>query len=720
MMTMLGNPSRVSGQMPVPPGSRPQRPDGLGNIKAVLPLAPGRAVRPYWANLAIATSEASRRTRRALLCAAVFLLGLAGAISARADLGTAPEIVSVEPVELLTDDELATLVAPVALYPDDLLAIVLPASTFPLQVVLAARFLEASEADLGLEPDDEWDASVVALLNYPEIVALLDSELRWTWQLGEAVLLQQEDVIDAVAGFREQAAAAGNLKSDDKQVVSVSEAGAIEIAPVEREVIYVPYYDPEEVVTYQPRRVYNYYPRAYPVYYYPYPSGHYFSNGAFWGVTSAFSIGWYSRSLHWHHYGFQDHPYFGYSYYDPFYYRRPHVRLSFYRQDRPRRHDRRHHDDNRWHNDDRRGGSRPGRRPGRPGAGSRPDGSDGRSPGGRDQAAPPGAPAARGIERSVVAMPDKRSGHIPVNRTGQRGDSRARKTEPARTRTASTARLAAASRRQSSNAPAELQSNAPRRHPPVGAVNAPNARAANLRRAIEQRAAERSQRPATRPAPGIAQQPGHAANRNARAPLRLLRQQPVKPAESQAPPRISTPIRKPSNMERPAVSPRQPAQTPTPRRTRPAAVKEPAKRASPRVQQGERRRPSASSLSARLATATRANQPAALRRTIASPPQNRVRTLSSPAVRTPYRRPALQAPPQSKPVRSTPPRSVAAPAAARNFPSAAIQRNAAKPASRSVQAPSPRSVSARPPAVKAASNARQRHQRQSSRRRPER
>ena len=690
MTTMPCNPTQVSGQVPLPPSPRPQRPDELGNIKAVLPLTPGLAVRPYWASLAIAASETSRRTRRALLFAAVLLLGLAGAISARADLGTAPEIVSVEPVELLTDDELATLVGPVALYPDDLLAIVLPASTFPLQVVLAARFLEASEADPSLEPDEEWDASIVALLNYPEIVALLDSQLKWAWQLGEAVLLQQEDVIAAVVAFRDQASAAGNLKSDDKQVVSVSEAGAIEIAPVEREVIYVPYYDPEEVVTYQPRRVYNYYPRAYPVYYYPYPSSHYFSNGAFWGVTSAFSIGWHSRSLHWHHYGFQDHPYFGYSYYDPFYYRRPHVWLSFYRQDRPRRHDRRHHDDNRWRNDDRRGGSRPGRRPGRPGAGSRPDGLDGHSPGGRDQATPPGAPAARGIERSVVAMPDKRSGHIPVNRNGQRGDSRAKKIEPTGTRTASTARLAAASRRQSSNAPAELQSNAPRRYPPVGAVNVPNARAANLRRAIEQRAAQRSQGPATRPAPGNTQRP------------------------------LSTPIRKPSNMQRPAVAPHKPARTRTSRRTRPAPVSEPDNSVSPRVQHRERRKPSASSLGARLATATRATQSAALRRTTASPPRNRVRTQSSPAVRTTYSRQAMKAPPQSKPVRPAPRRSVSSPAAARNFPSAAIQRNAAKPASRSMQAPSPPSVSARPPAVKAASNARQRHQRQSSRRRPER
>ena len=44
-----------------------------------------------------------------------------------------------------TDEELETLVGPIALYPDDLLGIVLPASTYPLQIVQAARYLEQHE-----------------------------------------------------------------------------------------------------------------------------------------------------------------------------------------------------------------------------------------------------------------------------------------------------------------------------------------------------------------------------------------------------------------------------------------------------------------------------------------------------------------------------------------------------------------------------------------------
>ena len=47
---------------------------------------------------------------------------------------------------LLSNAELEELVAPIALYPDELLAIVLPASTYPLQVVEAARFLETTRS----------------------------------------------------------------------------------------------------------------------------------------------------------------------------------------------------------------------------------------------------------------------------------------------------------------------------------------------------------------------------------------------------------------------------------------------------------------------------------------------------------------------------------------------------------------------------------------------
>jgi hypothetical protein len=240
-----------------------------------------------------------------------------------------------EDIPLLAQGELQELVGPIALYPDDLLAIVLPASTYPLQLVQAQRFLEDLEEDPSLKPDESWDDSVIALLNYPEVVELLNEDLDWTWRLGEAVVAQQADVVGAVESFRERAYAAGNLRSDTHQTVARND-GAIEITPVEDDVIYVPYYEPERVVVYQTRPVYHYYPRAYPVYYYPYPVGYAFNSGFFWGVTTAFTVGWVSDSVHVYHHSYHGHPYYGRHYWDGWWYRRPtiHVHNHYYSTNR--------------------------------------------------------------------------------------------------------------------------------------------------------------------------------------------------------------------------------------------------------------------------------------------------------------------------------------------------------------------------------------------------
>jgi hypothetical protein len=212
---------------------------------------------------------------------------------------------------------------------------VLPASTYPLQLVQAQRFLEDLEEDPSLTPDDDWDDSVIALLNYPEVVELLNADLDWTWRLGEAVVAQQPDVVSAVESFRDRAYAAGNLKSDSHQTVARNE-GTIEISPVQDDVIYVPYYEPERVVVHQARPVYHYYPRAYPVYYYPYPVGHAFNTGFFWGVTTAFTVGWLTDSVHVFHHSYYGHPYYGRHYWDGWWYRRPtvYVHNHYYSPDR--------------------------------------------------------------------------------------------------------------------------------------------------------------------------------------------------------------------------------------------------------------------------------------------------------------------------------------------------------------------------------------------------
>ena len=228
----------------------------------------------------------------------------------------------------LSAGELEELVSPVALYPDDVLGIILPASTFPLDIVRAARFLEDREDDASLEPDPEWDDSIVALLNYPEVLRLMDENIDWTWELGEAVLTDQEAVLEAAQDFRSRALAAGNLQSDDRQTVTNSN-GAITIAPADPQVVYIPVYEPREIVVYQPAPIWHYYPVAYPVYYYPYPYGYSFNVDFFWGVTSYFSIGWHSHYVHVHHHTHHGHPYYLNSYYSyaP-YYPRNHVNLT--------------------------------------------------------------------------------------------------------------------------------------------------------------------------------------------------------------------------------------------------------------------------------------------------------------------------------------------------------------------------------------------------------
>lgn len=224
---------------------------------------------------------------------------------------------------MLSAEELEALVGPIALYPDDLLAVVLPASAYPLQIVQAARFLEELEENESVEPDPAWDDSVTALLNYPEVIEMMDKDLEWTYELGEAVVRQQADVVAAIESFRDRAYAAGNLKSDERQTVS-QDNGVIEIEPADEEVIYVPYYEPERVVVYQPEPVYHYYARPYPVYYYPYPHNYSFFSGYFWGVTTAFRIGWFTDHLHVLHHSYRGHPYYGHHYFGHWY-RRPSI-----------------------------------------------------------------------------------------------------------------------------------------------------------------------------------------------------------------------------------------------------------------------------------------------------------------------------------------------------------------------------------------------------------
>src|SRR5690348_5211308 len=136
---------------------------------------------------------------RFVVTASAFSLALLVACSPEATTTTPAPSVAATPFSgndaNLTPTQLETLLGRVALYPHDLLALVLPASTQPLQVVEAHRFLEQRKANPGLQPPKTWDPSVVALLNYPEALALMNADPTWLQQLGTSVVNQQAAVM---------------------------------------------------------------------------------------------------------------------------------------------------------------------------------------------------------------------------------------------------------------------------------------------------------------------------------------------------------------------------------------------------------------------------------------------------------------------------------------------------------------------------------------------
>ncbi len=159
----------------------------------------------------------------------------------------------------LSQPELEQLVAPIALYPDALLAQVLTASTYPLEVAMAAHWSEKNPNLNGaaLEQAMEtqrWARSVRGLTAVPQVLAMMNDKLDWTSKLGEAFLAQPDDVKNAVQVLRARADAAGNLNTCNEQRVTkvsatptagyVGPPESIVIEPVVPDYIYVPIYDP--------------------------------------------------------------------------------------------------------------------------------------------------------------------------------------------------------------------------------------------------------------------------------------------------------------------------------------------------------------------------------------------------------------------------------------------------------------------------------------------
>src|SRR5208283_3778793 len=156
------------------------------------------------------------------------------------------------PRSALSSQQLDNLVAPLALYPDPLLSQVLVAATYPLEVVEANQWLQQNRSLTGTALMDaakqqNWDPSVQALVAFPDVLARLNQDVRWTTDLGNAFLGQQKDVMAAVQRLRARAQANGKLKSTPQETVTTETQNgqsAITIQPADPQVIYVPTYDP--------------------------------------------------------------------------------------------------------------------------------------------------------------------------------------------------------------------------------------------------------------------------------------------------------------------------------------------------------------------------------------------------------------------------------------------------------------------------------------------
>ncbi len=207
---------------------------------------------------------------------------------------------------LLDKAQLDQLLAPIALYPDSVLSHILVASTYPLELVQAARWrqdhrdLDEQEA-LDAVEDEDWDPSVKALVPFTDLLEQLVEDLNWLQDLGDAFLGNEEQVLASVQSLRRKAYDQGSLQNN-QYVEVVEEEDDILIQPVNERIIYVPYYDTRVVYG-------NWWWADYPPYYWHRPAHYYVHAGFYWSPRvyvrhSVFFSGfhWHNRHVVVHHY----------------------------------------------------------------------------------------------------------------------------------------------------------------------------------------------------------------------------------------------------------------------------------------------------------------------------------------------------------------------------------------------------------------------------------
>jgi uncharacterized membrane protein YgcG len=209
------------------------------------------------------------------------------------------------PAKTFSQQDLDQILAPIALYPDALLAQIFMASTYPLEIVEAARWVKANPnvKDKALEDamqKQTWDPSVKSLTTVPQVLGQMNDKLDWTQKLGDAFLAQQKEVMSTVQTLRAKAKAAGNLESTGQQVVKSETQDGQTIYIIESpqpDVIYVPTYDPTVV--------YGVWWYAYPPYYmypphYVYPPGVAFATGIIVGAAIWGNCNWHGGNVNVH------------------------------------------------------------------------------------------------------------------------------------------------------------------------------------------------------------------------------------------------------------------------------------------------------------------------------------------------------------------------------------------------------------------------------------
>jgi hypothetical protein len=210
-------------------------------------------------------------------------------------LAQAQEITDIETVEL-DQAQLDQMLAPIALYPDTLLSHILVASTYPLEVVQAARWRAANEdldeqQALNAVEDKGWDPSVQALVPFNDLLQKLSEDLDWLQSLGSAFLMNEQQILTSVQNLRQKAYEQGNLNNNDYVNVEHDE-GEIVIETVRREVIYVPYYDTR--VVYGDWWWHNQQPH-----YWHRPIHSVFSAGLYWSIGFNIHPRFYFGGFHW-------------------------------------------------------------------------------------------------------------------------------------------------------------------------------------------------------------------------------------------------------------------------------------------------------------------------------------------------------------------------------------------------------------------------------------